>query len=100
MKTCHYRDAQPRLMNKQQCQEKEGILCEKQPSARYGTRICRGTRCILCASEQSKSTTSGIMKFSERQIHHFVNSYQAILNCPAVSVNIFFFFFFLSNLYV
>ena len=92
LKTCNFRDAQPRLIH----QEKEGLLCQLEPMARYGTRPCNNTRCILCEKERKKTsqlkndtTTTTIMvgaDFTQQQIHCFLNTYQAILNCPAVRI--------------
>lgn len=83
MKTCDYRDAQPRLIGKER--KKEGIFCQQPPSARYGTAECRQSRCFLC-EPQRKQGASKIMQFSKQQTHRFLNQYQAILNCPAVSL--------------
>jgi len=83
MKTCRFRGARPRLLDNN---KQEGILCHSKPVAHYGTQPCRQERCLLCKTRRSESgVISTVVHFSPNQIHHFVNSYQAILNCPAVS---------------
>ena len=91
MKTCDFRDAEPRLIGEEK--EKEGLFCQAEPYASYGMMPCGSKKCFLNKSETIKSKrsnelndSSAIVQFSQKQIHHFVNSYQAILNCPAVSI--------------
>ena len=91
MKTCDFRDAEPRLIGEEK--EKEGLFCQAEPYARYGMTPCGSRKCFLSESEAIKSkrrnelnNSSAVVQFSEKQIHRFVNSYQAILNCPAVSI--------------
>ena len=91
MKTCNFRDAEPRWIRKQ----KEGLLCQAEPYARYGTMPCGNSKCLLCQSKRITSIRNnektgssldiGMVQFSEKQIHRFINGYEAILNCPAVS---------------
>jgi hypothetical protein len=89
MKTCNYRDAQPQLLGPNK-DEIEGILCQTTPVARYGMKACRGGRCFLClpwrqqglVKKQKIKTT---VDFTDNYVHHFVNKYEAILNCEAVS---------------
>jgi hypothetical protein len=86
LKTCDYGGAQRRLIGERQ-REKEGILCAIEPCARYGVKPCRGSQCHLCQSERyvfKKSSIASVVQFSDKQIHRFVNDYEAILNCPAV----------------
>jgi hypothetical protein len=87
LKTCNFRDSQPRLIgtNNKQQKEAEGLLCELEPCARYGMMPCNNNKCFLCKSERSKSKDLPVViQFSNKQIHHFINGYQAILNCSAV----------------
>ena len=82
--------------------EEEGILCQAEPIARYGMIHCRQRNCILCQAERQsvrkrpreEETEEGYIseelfkvgvKFSSNQVHRFVNKYEAILNCHAVS---------------
>lgn len=86
MKTCDYGGAQRRSIDEQQ-RDKEGLLCTIEPCARYGFKPCRRSQCHLCQSERyvfKKSFTVTVVQFSDKQIHRFVNEYEAILNCPAV----------------
>ncbi|CAF2935916.1 unnamed protein product, partial [Rotaria sp. Silwood2] len=77
MKTCDFREAQPRSIGEQQ--RKEGLLCELEPCARYGMKPCGQSRCFLCKSERNMI----VIQYAEQQLHTFINGYQAILNCPA-----------------
>lgn len=86
MKTCHFRGAHPRLFGPNRDQS-EGILCEGHPTARYGVRRCHDKNCFLCQSQRAEKddlSDTGV-HFTPHQIHRFVNKYEAILNCPAVS---------------
>ena len=88
MKTCNFGGAQPRLFGANN-DEPEGILCAAQPIARYGMIPCYDRNCFLCqprrrggkGSEQVNAT----VHFCPKQAHQFVNKYEAILNCDAVS---------------
>ena len=82
MKTCTFRESQPRRLIRQN-NEQEGLLCEIEPRARYGMMSCGNRQCFLCQSIKSKSS-SVVIEFSDKQIHRFINGYQAILNCSAV----------------
>ena len=82
MKTCTFRESQPRRLVRQN-NEQEGLLCEIEPCARYGMMPCGNRQCFLCQSIKSKSS-SVVIEFSDKQIHRFINGYQAILNCSAV----------------
>jgi hypothetical protein len=85
MKTCRFRDSQPRLIGKKD-EEEEGLFCKIEPYARYGIMPCGHKKCFLCQSERLKSKELPmILQFSNKQIHHFINGYQAILNCSVVS---------------
>jgi hypothetical protein len=112
MKTCNFRGAHPRSFRRHRegssgsdgggggggggggknASDKieEGILCEAKPIARYGMSPCYGKDCTLCQSlrRQSGELLPGVggVHFSSNQVHRFVNNYEAILNCPAVSV--------------
>ena len=48
MKTCDYEGATPR-------QEREGVLCQLAPTARYGMKQCRQNDCHLCTLDQQRS---------------------------------------------
>ncbi|CAF1395843.1 unnamed protein product [Rotaria sordida] len=70
MKTCTYRDAWPRSLD-------EGLFCKSQlPTVRYSFQPCQKISCTLCES------SSTIIQFNSYRIHHFLNGYHAILNCP------------------
>jgi hypothetical protein len=91
MKTCNFRGAHPRLFGKN-TDEPEGILCQTEPVVRYGMMPCYDRHCFLCRQERvriGKRGSDDLLKvtvhFSSNQVHQFVNKYEAILNCPAVS---------------
>jgi hypothetical protein len=104
MKTCDFHGAHPRLFGKNK-DESEGILCEAKPMARYGMIQCNDTNCFLCQSQRraaaaaaaaggggrsrganSSEQLNATVHFSPKQTHQFVNKYEAILNCNAVSI--------------
>lgn len=68
MKTCSFRDAQPRSTT-------EGLFCLQSPECRYTMKACG--HCELCRPSSSS------VQFDHYQRHRFVNGYEAILNCPA-----------------
>ncbi len=104
MKTCNYRDSHPRSFRcKRNCDgeiETEGILCQAPPKASCRMAFCYKRDCFLCESQRLRSITAatrraestdesllktGGVQFCSNQIHRFVNKYEAILNCHAVS---------------
>lgn len=106
MKTCRFRGAQPRKFKKSDetsdDDEIEGIFSQAEPTARYQMTFCRQENCFLCQWEQlrmelmlpSRQLQLQLDKqnkiipgvdFLTQQAHRFVNQYEAILNCPAVS---------------
>ncbi|CAF3932155.1 unnamed protein product [Adineta steineri] len=75
MKTCTYRQAEPRLKD-------EGIYCTINPQCRYGMTPCRC--CALCYEHnQSTNNKQYSVQFNLYQKHRFVNGYESILNCPS-----------------
>jgi hypothetical protein len=110
MKTCRFGGAQPRpsftdinnnnKKKKDSSYETEGILCQYPPTATYGMKPCYLEDCFLCAVQyHGRSVDGGCsrgipsdssfkigVEFYSNQIHRFVNKYEAILNCPAVSL--------------
>lgn len=82
MKTCHFRGGQPRSINHH---KKEGILCEIEPSARYGMKPC----------DQCQHHGRLPIQYSENYSHQFCNGYKTILNCPAVNDGSISFLFFI-----
>jgi hypothetical protein len=73
MKTCEFRQAQA---------VQQYIFCTSQPQARYGISSCHKLSCPYCHPKEDIKLTA--IQFHSKQIHQFVNGYQAILNCPAV----------------
>ena len=73
MKTCAFRFARSRTMQ-------EGLFCLQEPEARYDLTACGN--CGLCYPRGRKS----VMKFSGAHRYRFLNGYESILNCSAVSV--------------
>lgn len=69
MKTCSFRQAQPRSTT-------EGLFCLQLPECRYTMKTC-GKNCEICSS------SSPSVQFNQYQRHRFINGYETILNCPA-----------------
>ena len=78
MKTCSFRFARPRTMN-------EGLFCVQEPEARYELTSCGN--CGLCYPRYNRKyrARKSVVEFSQAHKHTFVNGYEAILNCSAVS---------------
>ncbi|CAF4283528.1 unnamed protein product, partial [Rotaria sordida] len=75
MKTCSFRDAQPRLIT-------EGILCLNMPDCLYTMSRCGD--CNLCQqSNDINYRQQAPVLFNRYEKHRFVNGYESILNCPA-----------------
>lgn len=78
MKTCSFRDAQPTATNRY-------LFCETNPEAGYGLTEC-GNCCLCHPKYDVKKRGQSVINFGPGQRHHFVNGYEAILNCPCVSI--------------
>ena len=78
MKTCSFRFARPRSLH-------EGLFCLQTPEARYELVACGN--CGLCYPQYDMThrTNKYIVQFSQAHQHTFLNGYQSILNCSAVS---------------
>ncbi|CAF4318908.1 unnamed protein product, partial [Rotaria sordida] len=75
MKTCSFRDAQPRSKT-------EGIFCATIPEYRYKITPCG--HCKLCRTPiDMKYRSQAPILFNRYGKHQFVNRYESILNCPA-----------------
>ncbi|CAF4063110.1 unnamed protein product, partial [Rotaria sordida] len=75
MKTCSFRDAQPRSKT-------EGIFCATIPEYRYKITPCG--QCKLCRTPiDMKYRSQAPILFNCYGKHQFVNRYESILNCPA-----------------
>ena len=90
LKTCSFNGVQPRLCDNR---FREGLFCIDTPEARFTITPCNHKYCLCCHSPcPRRSATTGYpeqtlaVPFSFPHIHRFVNQYEAILNCPAVSV--------------
>jgi hypothetical protein len=79
MKTCSFRFARPRTIL-------EGLFCLQEPEARYELSACGN--CALCYPQYNREhhRKKTVVDFSRAHAHTFVNGYQTILNCSAVSV--------------
>jgi hypothetical protein len=77
MKTCSLRNVQTRSYD-------EGLFCRDEPEARHGMKQC-GNCCLCTPKYDVKRRGQSSVQFGASQRHQFVNKYQAILNCPAVS---------------
>lgn len=73
MKTCSFRNAQPRSMN-------EGLFCLQPPECLYAMSKCGN--CDLCTKSSSINNSITPVQFDNFQPHQFVNGYQSILNAP------------------
>ncbi|CAF1489062.1 unnamed protein product [Adineta steineri] len=81
LKTCTFRQGLPRVIIDTHGQQSyEGIFTidEQSIEGRYGLRPCHQNNCLCCQNQ------SGTIEFNPKQIHTFLNRYQAILNCPVV----------------
>ncbi|CAF4217235.1 unnamed protein product [Adineta steineri] len=81
LKTCTFRRGQPRVFIDTHGQQSfEGIFTidEQSIEGRYGLRPCHQNNCLCCQNQL------GTIQFNPKQIHTFLNQYQAILNCPVV----------------
>ncbi|CAF1193429.1 unnamed protein product [Rotaria sordida] len=75
MKTCSFRDAQPRSIT-------EGIFCSNIPDCLYTMSRCGD--CNLCQqSNDINYRQQAPVLFNRYERHRFVNGYESILNCPA-----------------
>ncbi|CAF1348935.1 unnamed protein product [Rotaria sordida] len=75
MKTCSFRDAQPRSIT-------EGIFCLNMPDCLYTMSRCGD--CNLCQqSNDINYRQQAPVLFNRHERHRFVNGYESILNCPA-----------------
>ncbi|CAF1378446.1 unnamed protein product [Rotaria sordida] len=74
MKTCSFRNVQPRSNT-------EGIFCEKIPECHYKMTACG--QCNLCQTpiDLTYHQTTPVL-FNRAEAHRFVNGYESILNCP------------------
>ncbi len=82
LKTCLFRQAQPRLITDKNGQKSyEGIFTidEQSIEGRYGMKPCNRTSCLCCRRRSFN------VQFIQKQIHCFLNQYKAILNGPVVS---------------
>ena len=78
MKTSSFRYARPRTLN-------EGLFSIQEPEARYELAACGN--CGLCYPKYDRMYRSrkSIVEFSQAHRHIFINGYQSILDCSAVS---------------
>jgi hypothetical protein len=97
-KTCSFRGAcaRRRIDPVTQREDVEGIFCIDTPVARYGmTRCGRPAHlCGCCRMQNARANGGGEtpalvtgVTFTSSYRHQFVNHYQAILNCPVVSIS-------------
>ncbi|CAF1361912.1 unnamed protein product [Rotaria sp. Silwood1] len=74
MKTCSFRNAQPRSNT-------EGIFCATIPECRYKMTACG--QCKLCQTPIDLTCRRPTpVLFNRAETHRFVNGYESILNCP------------------
>ena len=75
MKTCSFRDAQPRSAN-------EGIFCLAMPECHYTMSKCGYCQLCLTAMDDIQYRQQPPILFDRYERHRFVNGYESILNCP------------------
>ena len=82
MKTCAFRGAHIRS-------RKNGLFYadDHDIEALYSFKACGYTQCSCCHPLNTGRTNHSwaVIDFNSSSIHHFLNGYTTILNCPAVS---------------
>jgi hypothetical protein len=90
MKTCSFRgaDLYEDLPKHPDYYDKQYLFCENIPKANFGMLPCNREICLCChpRDDLTHRQIQPAVHFSTNYIHRFVNKYEAILNCPAVSV--------------
>ncbi|CAF3407628.1 unnamed protein product, partial [Rotaria sp. Silwood2] len=81
LKTCSFRNSKPRSIDYINQNVDEGLFCINPPEAHYGMKQCSYHKCRLCHIPICNGRYASALKFTDHQIHTFVNQYQAILNC-------------------
>ena len=87
MKSCAFRGAQP------QPSLSASFFADETPSAVYNMSPCDRSFCTCCQAEPCETANDSMppsvsVAFSEHgQAHRFINGYEVVLNCPAVSKN-------------
>lgn len=81
LKTCSFRNSTPRSINFMSRTLHEGLFCFDSLEARYGMKRCPYRRCLFCHLPNNIQRCEPAIKYTDHQIHTFVNQYQAILNC-------------------
>ncbi|CAF3311939.1 unnamed protein product [Rotaria sp. Silwood2] len=90
MKTCSFRgasfhdDKDPWHSN----DIDQHLFCRDAPKANFGMLPCDCKTCLCCHPSERflQQQTPLAVQFSANHIHRFLNKYEAILNCPAVSI--------------
>ena len=90
MKTCSFRGARPLPS------PRHGLFAFGECRARYGLIPCQRPTCDFCSPSagisairrrrQERTVAEPVVHFSSAHKHRFVSGYEAILNCPAVSL--------------
>jgi len=88
LKTCKFNGVKPRAYKNGFY---EGLFCIDIPESRFSITPCNKPRCLCCHTTCPRrglidTEEIGIIPFSIPHIHRFVKQYEAILNCPAVSI--------------
>ena len=88
LKTCSFNGVKPRLFDNR---FHEGLFCIEMPQPQYAITPCNQRHCLLCHSPylchfMTDRQQALVVPFSNPHIHRFVNQYDAILHCPAVSI--------------
>jgi hypothetical protein len=97
MKTCSYRGAQPRFIDTNY--RTEGIFCIDPPESRYGLLPCTREHCRYCLENRHLTgRPESTVVYYTSHYYRFLNGYQVILNCPAVSI--FYFICYLSSYFL
>ena len=82
LKTCSFRGSYPRRIKQMNSMTNEGLFCVQPPEASYGMKQCTYCKCLICGVPKHRlQHDTPSIKFTDHQIHTFVNQYQARLNC-------------------
>jgi hypothetical protein len=89
MKTCSFRgaDLYDDFPEHPGYHDRKYIFCQDAPKTNFGMLPCNREICLCChpRDDLTHRQIQPAVQFSTNYIHRFLNKYQAILNCPAVS---------------
>lgn len=90
MKTCSFRGAalDDEIPIHSTPNDDRHIFCQDTPTSIFGLLPCNLETCLCChpRDDLTHRQIQPAVQFSINHIHRFLNKYQTILNCPAVSL--------------